>query len=363
MCEFLSQRPNLHPSRTGRILTLPFMCTYNSIMGLLEQAIYSRKVHRTEPVKPPIFILGFWRSGTTLLHNLMTSDPQFTYPTMYETLFPAHFLLTEKLVTTITASFVPKSRPMDNMPVDWTVPQEDEMALCIDTLLSPYRLLAFPEDLERYKESLHLESLTTAQRQRWMNSLDRLVRKITVRSPRQVVLKSPSHTFRVETLLQMYPQAKFVYIYRNPFDVFNSNCHLRRTTIDENTLGKSIYKNLEEDLIELYLDGIQRYERSKHLIPEGALCEVRYEELAADPLPEMERIYETLQLENVDEMRRAIEPQLEKLRNYKKNRFDPDRHWAKIVYEKCRPVYDQYGYPDPLEGLESEESPPDTEAP
>ncbi len=352
MCELLSKGPNLHWTRAGHIAFLPFMGLYNSVMSGAESLIYGSRIKKVKLEKPPVFILGFWRSGTTLLHNLMTSDPQFSYPTMYETLFPSHFLLTEKINTTLTAPFVPKSRPMDNMPVAWDVPQEDEVALCILTLISPYSLLAYPHDVDENIPSLHVESLPEAKKQRWKDALDRFVRKLTVRSKKQIVLKSPSHTYRIETLLKMYPDAKFVYIYRNPLDVFNSTCHLRRTMIQENTLGRPIFKDVEQEVKRLYRLAFDRYQADKQLIPEGHLHEVRYESLAAEPVEEMEKIYSSLNIDHVDEMKKAVEPQVEKLKSYKKNKFDPDPVIAREIYTEFRDAYEKYGYEPPLPDLE-----------
>ena len=59
--------------------------------------MHGRAVEAT-PVEPPLFILGHWRHGTTHLHNLLAQDPQFAYPTLYQTLYPRTFLTTERLV-------------------------------------------------------------------------------------------------------------------------------------------------------------------------------------------------------------------------------------------------------------------------
>ena len=80
---------------------------------------------------PPIFILGHWRTGTTLLHEFMIRDERFGYPTTYECMDPNHFLLTEGLFTRWLNFLVPTHRPMDNMKAGFDRPQEDEFALCM----------------------------------------------------------------------------------------------------------------------------------------------------------------------------------------------------------------------------------------
>lgn len=342
----------LHWSRWVRIALLPSMTTYNSAMAAVENLLYARKIEQVKLEHPPVFILGYWRSGTTLLHNLLTADPQFTYPTMYQTLFPWHFLTTEKTITALTGWLVPESRPMDNVAVSWNVPQEDDLAMCVMTLISPQMLVAFPHDLTVWKRSFDIELLPEREQQEWKDAMLLLLKKITLRHPKPIVLKSPSHTYRIPLLLKMFPGAKFVYLQRNPYDVFNSSIHLRRTMVEENTLGRAVHPNIENDVIEAYLEAFRRYERDKHLIPEGDLCEVRYESLTADPLGEMQQIYRSLSLPGVEALPEILAPQLDEIRGYKRNKFTPDPHWMQEVYDRCRDMFERFDYPSPLDGAE-----------
>ena len=83
-----------------------------------------------QPIKDaPIFIIGHWRSGTTLLHELMSLDERFTFPTTYECFVPNHFLISAWFDAWLKC-LLPKQRPMDNMALGWDRPQEDEFALC-----------------------------------------------------------------------------------------------------------------------------------------------------------------------------------------------------------------------------------------
>ena len=66
-------------------------------------------------VSDPLFVLGFWRSGTTHLHNLFVQDDRFAAPNLYQVMHPHSFLSTEKLKAKLQGSFVAKTRPMDNV--------------------------------------------------------------------------------------------------------------------------------------------------------------------------------------------------------------------------------------------------------
>jgi hypothetical protein len=85
----------------------------HSLLFRLQDASHAEALKVASPT-PPVFVLGFWRSGTTLLHELLCSDPQFGFPSTYACMNPSHFLLTEAWAsgrkTPRTAN-----RPMDNM--------------------------------------------------------------------------------------------------------------------------------------------------------------------------------------------------------------------------------------------------------
>jgi hypothetical protein len=70
-----------------RLLYLVWMAGYNSIMSGFERRCNARKFKGVKAVAPPIFIIGYWRSGTTHLHNLLSFDENFTSPTYYQVMF------------------------------------------------------------------------------------------------------------------------------------------------------------------------------------------------------------------------------------------------------------------------------------
>ena len=339
--QLFQKRPALHWSRWSRIGLLPGMACYNSVMALLEEAVYGSAIRQTELSSPPIFILGFWRSGTTLLHSLLSQDPQCTSPRLYQTLFPWHFLLTEKLATRATGWMLPKSRPMDNVPVAWDAPQEDEIALCIMSLLSPYVFMATPEDFREFWRTLDPQQLSAAEQERWKACLLYLMKKVTLRDPRRLVMKSPSHTYRIATLLQMFPDAKFVYIERNPHDVFRSGVHLRKTMIRENGLGRPVYKDVERQILLSYQVCLEAYSRDRSLIRDANLHEMRFEDLEQNPVAELRALYETLRLPGFEQLESILRPQQAQLKQYRKNEFQDDPFWTARVNEMIHQVQAQ----------------------
>jgi hypothetical protein len=347
--KLLASRPKMHWSRLHKLISITGLSVLNSGSNLMESAVFGRKIARQTIDHPPVFILGHWRSGTTLLHNLMTLDQQFAFPNLYEVMFPRNFLLTERLVTSLTSWMLPKTRPMDNVEAGYHLPQEDEVGLLLLSGLSPYMMLAHPHDPSKYEPYFELTSCSPAEKQRWKDDFLYFIKKLTIKNNKPMVMKSPTHTFRIPVLLEMFPDAKFVYIYRDPYDVYNSSIHLRKTLFAENGLAKvDMDERMQEETLSLYSYCIDTYERTRSLIPAGNLHEIRFEDLEANPLGEMHHIYEGLGLGGWESVEPAIQKKVPELTRYRKNSFVMDEAVMRKVYNRWKPSFDRYGYPSRL---------------
>ena len=60
----------------------------------------------------------------------------------------------------------------------------------------------------------------------WRRTLYRFLQRITFRNPKRLVLKSPPHTCRIRLILEMFPDARFVHIHREPYVIYQSTRHL-----------------------------------------------------------------------------------------------------------------------------------------
>lgn len=341
--------PRMDLKHSVRIATAASLAVSNSGWAGVERLLYGRKVARTELTQPPVFILGHWRSGTTLLHNLLTMDQQFTFPNLYSVLFPRHFLATERVVAPLTGWMIPKTRPMDNMEAHWGIPQEDEFALLLLTRMSPYLMVVDHNDPTRYHRYFELSDLSPAELTRWKHEFLGLLKRLTVRSNRPVVLKSPTHTYRIPLLLDMFPNARFLYIHRHPYAVIPSTFHLRRTMFPENTLSSVDETRCEEETLETYLHCMDRYHQTRELIPAGQLHEMRFEDLERDPVGEMRQVYEKMGFNNWDQAEQRLTAELPKLQSYQKNKYKLDLGLRRWIHSHCQHIFERYNYPSLLE--------------
>jgi len=117
----------------------------------IEYLIFSSKIKKYKFTEEPIFILGHWRSGTTLLHNLLCQDPRAGFLTTYHSLF-THHLASKWLFKSFMRAAMPKKRPVDNVALSVDYPQEDEFAIGNINPWSYYYFWYFPRNNVQFYE-------------------------------------------------------------------------------------------------------------------------------------------------------------------------------------------------------------------
>lgn len=342
--QLLRMRPPMDIWHVPKILLTTVVTLHNSFAGFFERTFYEQRI-LSHQVKSPVFILGHWRSGTTLLHNLLSCDPQFTTTTLYRTLGFHHFLLTEWLAKRLTAPFLPKSRPMDNMEISWDAPQEDEAIICNLCLLSPYLMTAFHSDDSVYNRYFDLLTLDRQEKETWKEAFLYMLKKISFLDDKRPLLKSPTHSFRVAALLELFPDAKFIHIVRNPYDVFPSGIHMRKQILMENGLCYPDFSHIEEDYFQTYQALFERLQHDTAFLSHHQFYELKYESFEEDISGELRKIYENLELPGWSNLERLLRPKLKELKKYRKNKFTGlEESLRKKVLNGCRHVFEKYDY-------------------
>lgn len=316
----------------------------NTALRYLQKLIWGRRERETQILHAPLFIIGHWRSGTTLLHELLTLDPHHTYPTTYECMAPNHFLLTEWCYSRLFQFLLPSQRPMDNMPVAWNRPQEDEFALCNLGLPSPYLTIAFPNRRPQYPEYFDLVNVPPKALERWKAGFLRFLRQVTMRNPKRIVLKSPTHTYRIKILLDLFPDARFVHIVRNPYVVFASTVYLWQSLYAHYGLQHPTCEGLEQYVFDNFLHMYDKLEESRHLVAPSRFYELRYEDLVRDPIEQVRAIYEHLELGDFAEVLPQLKQYAAETATYTTNRYTLSSELRDAITQRWGPVIRRYGY-------------------
>jgi omega-hydroxy-beta-dihydromenaquinone-9 sulfotransferase len=166
----------------------------------------------------PVFILGLWRTGSTVLHNLLAEATAWTTPRTWQCFRPADFLLAPP----------PRERQVRRLTDDGHIgtfsPQEDEFAALLLGEPSLYRTFIDPRRideaiglLERWRDGLKREVEPLSDR--W----ETFLKAVISHAPGRLLLKSPNHTFRLPWLAEKFPNSQFIWLTRPVPEVLASN--------------------------------------------------------------------------------------------------------------------------------------------
>jgi omega-hydroxy-beta-dihydromenaquinone-9 sulfotransferase len=325
------------------LVFISFSTLIHTVLRYLQGLIWGKRLRETQITHAPLFIIGHWRTGTTWLHELLTLDPRHTYPTTYECLDPNHFLLTEWCSSRVLHLLLPSLRPMDNMAMAWNSPQEDEFALCNLGQPSPYLTIAFP-NRQQYPEYFDLERVPPEALERWKQCFLRFLKQITVSNPKRIVLKSPTHTYRIKVLLELFPDAQFVHIMRNPYVVFPSTVHLWQSLYAHQGLQHPAFEGLEDYVFDNFLHMYEKLEETRSLVDSSRFYELRYEDLVRDPLKQVRGIYEHLELGDFAEVLPKLKQYLANTADYKTNRYELPPELCDMITQRWGHVIRRYCY-------------------
>jgi LPS sulfotransferase NodH len=320
-------------------------CGLNSVFLRKERRAFGAALERVR-VHPPLFILGHWRSGTTLLHNLLALDEQFAYPNLYQVFFPHTFLGTEQYRADQISGLIPSTRLIDQMAQGLRTPNEDEFATCVLSLRSPYMLWSFPRSTALYERYLTLRDVSEADRARWTSAFVLLLKKLTLRNDRPMLLKSPPHTGRIRLLLELFPAARFIHLRREPYTVFQSTRHLNAVLTRSLQFQRPDPADVDAAVIRRYRLLYDAYFEDQPLIPEGQFHEIAFEELERDPVGAVECTYDALGLDGYESLHPRLEDYVATLTDYRKNAY-PELAPAlrRRIGDEWRRSFEEWGYP------------------
>jgi len=331
-----------------------------------ENVRWGRQLRRTK-IEPPVFLLGFGRSGTTHLHNLLWQDPQFGVVTNYQAILHPIALIGRGWLSRLFEGRMPSKRPMDNVAVSLDSPQEEEIALINATDRAALHFMSFPRALpdmyDRYVCGLGEDE---ADLEAWKCGYLEVLQKATILSSmRRLVLKTPPNTGRVRLLTQMFPGAKYAHIVRNPYLVYQSMRNMYRKILPSQVLQEFDWEMIDRWMADAYKLLMKKYLSERSCVPPGDLFEVRYEELDEHPIEVLGAMYRSLGLGDFTAVRPRFEEYLDKLGTYEKNRFDFPEDVVETVNDKWGFAFDAFGYDrlEPGQNPDIQPAPPASEAP
>ncbi|MEP1231105.1 MAG: sulfotransferase [Litorimonas sp.] len=279
---------------------------------------------KTEPIAPPIFILGHWRSGTTHLYNILSKSNKFGYVSPFSTALPWDILLIGRLFAPLLRRSLPDGRFIDNVSVTPDSPQEDEIALANMTPISYYQAIYFPKKFDQYfQDATFFDNLSEKQISKWERVLRYLYLKLTLdQDGRRLLIKNPVYTARVAHLRKMYPDAKFIHIHRNPYKVFVSMRNFYEKLLPQFALQDYSHLDIDSVVYKTYRRMMTSLKHETQDLPDSQYVELSFDDLQSDTMGQLQRIYSQLGLGDFTEDETNFTAYLESVADYQKNKFE-----------------------------------------
>ncbi len=299
----------------------------------------------------PIFIIGHWRSGTTYLHNILCQDPQMGYVTTYQSVFPENMFrgFGKWLFKSFMKIAIPVSRKGDNVKLGVEYPQEEEFALGCKHNCSFYHFWFFPEKtLDYYMQYVLFEGNSQRTKNNFVKAYNRLIIKALVYHKKDIFIsKNPPNTGRIPVLLEMYPNARFIHIYRNPVTVILSTRnffemmmpYLQFHSIDKEVLENNIFM-IHENMMQKMFEDIS-------LIPSDNLVEINFEEFEQDPFPIIENIYDQLRIPDFEYAKDNFKSYILSRKGFQKNNYSITASELEHIKKRCFFTMKKWGYGTP----------------
>ena len=290
--------------RLGFILFTSFVGTICTVHERLVLNLVRRLKFGSDPridhEPGAVVILGYYRSGTTHLHNLMSCDDRLVTPRWYQALAGQGFWIGWALIRFILVPFLGSSRPQDAVGFgpDW--PAEDDFALCTFGGCSslPGRFI-FPSKHIDWNRWHGLDGLSEKELNRWRSLMAMFVWKLTRgrNKSKVILLKTPSHTARVAELDRLFKgNVKFIHLVREPGAVIDSNVRLHHSLKEHLLEDGPDAQNVRDRIVNEYDYTLEKCDRESQAIGSDRFTRVRYQDLRADPMGTLEQIYQTLGL-------------------------------------------------------------------
>ena len=228
--------------------------------------------------KDPIFIIGHWRSGTTYLHTLLVDFNKASTIRNTFSICPQAALMLKPIFKRLKVS---PTRSIDWVPWSMNDPQELDLALLRVTNNMPHYSNCMGEDFGEQIKIWCREDLDT----RFRNNLVKIMEWAWIHDGvdgQPFILKTPALTCHIPTILNVWPNARFVYINREKglqesfekiLTIFHEQYGCWR--LDGHNIDNSAAKSIR------YLK--KRFNDTKKMIPKGNLIEITYEELIDSP--------------------------------------------------------------------------------
>ncbi|TNC74768.1 sulfotransferase family protein [Rubellimicrobium roseum] len=244
-------------------------------------------------IAPPVFIVGYPRSGTTHLHNLLAASGAFATAPPVLAAMPWEARSLAPLAKPFIDPYLPSTRLIDKVAMGPEAPTEDEVGLANLGPGSYFHAVYFPR---RFSQTYH-EGLAGPTDEARRRAIHRYVAALGRRArERPLLLKNPAYTAQVDLLLDLFPGARIVHIHRDPRGVFASSRRALRRTMRELALQDVPVGEIDSAVLATYPPVMRALREQSAQLPPGRFAEVSFESLTTEPRRVLQQLWRQLDL-------------------------------------------------------------------
>ncbi len=306
------------------IFVIPPLYIFTHLTLLLDNIFFHK--HSTVTVNKPVFIIGAPRSGATFLHHLLTNTNDLIGFKAWHIIFPA---LTARIIFKPFIKLAIKLNRTELCPEStghgiFLDQNEEEEFLFLNKLDTQFAIItsALAFDDKEYPELRFCDQQPEAHRKSSVLFLKKCFqRQIYYMKKERIVAQTHFSSHRVSTLLEIFPDAKFIHLVRSPLETIPSHLSLNRNILDlqwglnnipPNRLRRYYFRRYKYDA------DIYHYLRTIKVRPEfqNNLLTLRYDDLITNLYESFERINEFIELEPSEELKSTVKTQAAKQKDY-----------------------------------------------
>lgn len=335
----------VHPVYWPKAIMITFMALVNLPVHLFEKWVFARRIRKVH-IEKPVFIMGYSRSGTTYLFYVLGADPNLAYASTYQVLTPHIFLTAGTWMRKLFQKAMPETRPQDNVRISADSPNEEEFAIANMSPVSIANGYIFPKRIGEVFQRSVLFRRSARLAQEWKRTFHYFSQKVMLVNPGRTLLsKSPLNTGRINQILELYPDARFVHIHRNPYDVYVSNEGLLETILPKMGLNRAKEAELQKFIIDSYRESYRAFLEVSAKLSDNQLMEIGYEEFVRNPIDTLEKVYVQLELGDFSPVRAFLEQEVRASKGYRKNTYDKlSVETIEQIQQEWGFMFDRYGY-------------------
>ena len=259
-----------------------------------------------------LFVMGFWRSGTTLLHELLAAGPHMAAPQTWQCMNPSAF----RLINPPQCDDGGVQRPMDSVIISLHSPQEDEFSLLANGAPSVYRAWIDPRRWEETLPALSQQTWLDLPEKQWLTDWKDFLGWCMPADAHTLVVKSPNHVFRLKAIHRAWPTARFIWTLRDPVDTWLSNRKMWQAMVNMYALWEWRLEDLDQLLFHAFREYVHTLRWAMEAFGSEQMAVVGFDQLTERSPETLCKIICEMGLGRWDEWQPLVQPRLDLAARY-----------------------------------------------